>query len=269
MYSIENLEKELNTKELKSLYLFFGEEKYLIETSTKKIKNIFGEAIKGINYVQIDETNVSTIISEIETPSFGYNKKLIIAKNTGLLKKESKRKNNELANIKENLCKYLSENLNLIKESIVLIIIEEEAEKQDLYNIIDKNGVVCKFDYQKPAQLIARLKSICNMYKVEIENYTLQYFIESCGTNMEELINEIRKLIEYAGEGGKIEKEDIDKLCIKKLESVIFDLTDNLGKRQIKKALEVLNNGFALGLFPEGTRNKTTKLLQLIIQYSK
>ncbi len=242
MYSIEKLEKELNTKELKSLYLFFGEEKYLIETSTKKIKNIFGEAIKGINYVQIDETNVSTIISEIETPSFGYNKKLIIAKNTGLLKKESKRKNNELANIKENLCKYLSENLNLIKESIVLIIIEEEAEKQDLYNIIDKNGVVCKFDYQKPAQLIARLKSICNMYKVEIENYTLQYFIESCGTNMEELINEIRKLIEYAGEGGKIEKEDIDKLCIKKLESVIFDLTDNLGKRQIKKALEVLHN---------------------------
>ena len=242
MYSIENLEKELNTKELKSLYLFFGEEKYLIETSTKKIKNIFGEAIKGINYVQIDETNVSTIISEIETPSFGYNKKLIIAKNTGLLKKESKRKNNELANIKENLCKYLSENLNLIKESIVLIIIEEEAEKQDLYNIIDKNGVVCKFDYQKPALLIARLKSICNMYKVEIENYTLQYFIESCGTNMEELINEIRKLIEYAGEGGKIEKEDIDKLCIKKLESVIFDLTDNLGKRQIKKALEVLHN---------------------------
>ena len=242
MYSIENLEKELNTKELKSLYLFFGEEKYLIETSTKKIKNIFGEAIKGINYVQIDETNISTIISEIETPSFGYNKKLIIAKNTGLLKKESKRKNNELANIKQNLCKYLSENLNLIKESIVLVIIEEEAEKQNLYNIIDKNGVVCKFDYQKPAQLIARLKSICNMYKVEIENYTLQYFIESCGTNMEELINEIRKLIEYAGEGGKVEKEDIDKLCIKKLESVIFDLTDNLGKRQIKKALEVLHN---------------------------
>ena len=242
MYSIENLEKELNNKELKSLYLFFGEEKYIIETNTKKIKNIFGETIKGINYVLIDETNVGTIISEIETPSFGYNKKLIIAKNTGLLKKETKRKNNEITNIKENLCKYLSENLDLIKQSIILIIIEEEAEKQELYNIIDKNGVVCKFDFQKPAQLISRLKSICNMYKVEIENYTLQYFIESCGTNMEELINEIRKLIEYAGAGGKIQNEDIDKLCIKKLESVIFDLTDNLGKRQIKKALEVLHN---------------------------
>ena len=59
---------------------------------------------------------------------------------------------------------------------------------------------------------------------------------------MQDLINEIRKLIEYAGENGKIEKEDVDKLCIKKLESVIFDLTDNLGKKDIKKALEVLRN---------------------------
>ena len=59
---------------------------------------------------------------------------------------------------------------------------------------------------------------------------------------MQDLINEIRKLIEYAGENGKIEKEDIDKLTIKKLESVIFDLTDNLGKRNVAKSLEVLKN---------------------------
>ena len=59
---------------------------------------------------------------------------------------------------------------------------------------------------------------------------------------MQDLINEIRKLIEYAGEGGKIQKEDIDKLSIKKIESVIFDLTDSLGKRDIQKALEVLKN---------------------------
>ena len=59
---------------------------------------------------------------------------------------------------------------------------------------------------------------------------------------MQELINEIRKLIEYVGENGTIKKEDIDKLCIKKLESVIFDLTDNLGKKETNKALQVLNN---------------------------
>ena len=59
---------------------------------------------------------------------------------------------------------------------------------------------------------------------------------------MQDLINEIRKLNEYAGENGKIKKEDVDKLVTKKLESIIFDLTDNLGKKNIEKALQVLRN---------------------------
>ncbi len=59
---------------------------------------------------------------------------------------------------------------------------------------------------------------------------------------MQDLINEIRKQIEYVGEDGKITKESIELLCIKKIESIIFDLTDNLGKKNITKALEVLNN---------------------------
>ena len=59
---------------------------------------------------------------------------------------------------------------------------------------------------------------------------------------MQELINEIRKLIEYTGPGGTITKEAVDMLSIKKLESVIFDLTDTLGKKDTKKALEVLQN---------------------------
>lgn len=59
---------------------------------------------------------------------------------------------------------------------------------------------------------------------------------------MQELINEIRKQIEYVSEGGKITNKTIDLLCVKKIESIIFELTDNLGKKNIRKALEVLNN---------------------------
>ena len=53
---------------------------------------------------------------------------------------------------------------------------------------------------------------------------------------MQDLINEIRKLIEYVGENGTIKKEDIDKLSIKKIESIIFDLTDDLGKKDINRS---------------------------------
>ena len=83
---------------------------------------------------------------------------------------------------------------------------------------------------------------ICKAYKVNANDSTKQYFIECCGTDMQTLINEIRKLIEYAGENGTITKELVDTLSIKQIESVIFDLTDNLGQKKVKEALEVLHN---------------------------
>ena len=157
------------------------------------------------------------IVSDIETPSFGFDKKLIIAKNTGFFKKESKKKAKENKdNIKGKLLDYLNENFDFVKDSIVLVFVEEEAEKNDLLQFIDKNGAVCNFEYQKANQIQARIKAITNAYKVNIDVPTLSYFLECCGTNMQELVNEIRKLIEYVGEGGTITKEDIDKLSIKK-----------------------------------------------------
>ena len=63
--TIENLEKELKSGQLQSLYLLYGEELYLLETNLKKIKTLFGECVKGINFIMIDEQNVSEIISDI------------------------------------------------------------------------------------------------------------------------------------------------------------------------------------------------------------
>ncbi len=58
---------------------------------------------------------------------------------------------------------------------------------------------------------------------------------------MQDVINEIRKLIEFAGSNGTITKEDVDKLSTKQMEAVIFDLTDRLGNKQVEKALEILD----------------------------
>lgn len=234
--TVENLEKELKQEKLHSIYLLYGEETYLLENAVKKIKKIFGDLILGINYIQINETNVNGLISDIETPAFGYDKKLIIVKNLNILKKE-KKSNTDL---QKKISEYIKENIKTIDQTTVLIFIEEELIKCDLTNTIQELGEVCNFERLKPIELKKRLKTICNMYQVNIDENTLQYFIETCGTNMQVLINEIRKLIEYEGKNGTIKKEDIDKLSIKELESRIFDLTDNLGKRDITKVLEML-----------------------------
>lgn len=236
------------------LYLLYGEERYLLENKLKKIKKEFGDTIKGINFIQIDESNVSELISDIETPAFGYPSKLIIAQNTGLFKKEKKaakgkssktdsaeikKKSNNLA---DKIAEYIEEHKGIFQKDVTLVFVEEEADKDNLYKEIEKNGEVTNFELLKMPQLIDNIKKICNAYKVNIDYETTKYFIECCGISMQDLINEIRKLIEYAGTNGTIKKEDIDKLSIKQLDSVIFDLTDSLGKKDIKNALNVLNN---------------------------
>ena len=243
MLKIEDLEKQLNQGIAKGIYLLYGEETFLLNQQLKKIKKIFGETVKGINYIIIDENNIQELISDIETPAFGYPTKLIIAKNTGIFKREGKGKTGGASKeLKDKINDYLKENIEQINSTVILVFVEDEVEKNSIYNTIEKIGQVCNFEEQKPFQIIKRLKSICSAYKVNVSDDTLQYLIECCGTNMQNLINEIRKLIEYAGENGTIQKQDIDKLCIKKIESVIFDLTDNLGQKKVKEAMDVLYN---------------------------
>ena len=240
--TVIELEKDLKEAKLNSLYLLYGEEVFLLESCLKKIKKLFGEIIPGINYIQIDDTNVDNLISDIETPSFGYEKKLIIVKSSGLFKKEGKRKNTKITELKDKIAEYFKNNISDIKDYNVIVFIEDEIEKNTLYKIIDKEGIICNFEKQKPADIIKRLKAIFNAYKVNIDNETLKYLIEECGTSMQDLINESRKLIEYAGENGTVEKSDIDLLCIKQIEAVIFTLTDSLGKKDIASAMQTLKN---------------------------
>ena len=228
-----------------SVKLLFGEETYLLETRLKKIKKDFGELVNGINYIKIDDTNAQELISDIETPAFGYEKKLIIARDTGLFKKEKKTAKGQEAvtnKLMNKISEYINENISVINEAVELVFVEEEAEKNALYKAIEKNGEVVEFALLKLPELIQNIQKICAAYKVKIDNTTAKYFIESCGTNMQYLINEIRKLIEYVGQDGVILKREIDLLAIKQIDSVIFDLTDNLGKKDIRKAMEVLNN---------------------------
>lgn len=236
----ENLEKELNQGNLRAIYLLYGNEKYLIDTLLKKIKKAFGELLQGINYVVIDETNLKDLIFNIEVPAFGYDKKIIFIKHSGLFKKDGRKK--EATPFQKKIMQYIEENISTMEEMVTLVFVEGEIDKNQVYDVIQKYGVICQMDELKPVQLVAKLKQICQLYQVQVEDATLSYLLEVSGTNLQILMNEIRKLIEYVGQDGKITKEAIDLLAIPQIESVIFDLTDNLGGKKTAQAIKVLDH---------------------------
>ncbi len=233
-----------------AIYLFYGEETYLLETRVKKIRKEYQQLILGINFIQIDDTNAEELIADLETPAFGFDKKLIIAKNTGLFKKEKKTTKSDSKKKKvddtklplnEKIAKYIQENSEELKDTVDLVFVEQEVDKNALYQAIEKVGEVKEFALLKLPDLIANIKKIAVAYKVNIDDATAKYLVECCGTSMQDLINELRKLIEYKGENSNITKQDIDLLCTKQIQAVIFDLTDNLGKKETSKALDVYN----------------------------
>ena len=131
----DSLDRELNN-ELRSIYLLYGEEQYLIDMAVKKIKKKFGELLLGINYIVIDETNLENLIPNIEMPAFGYDKKLILVKNSGLFKKDGRKKT--ATPFQEKIGNYISDNLNIINEGVILVFIEQEIDKNSVYDIVER-----------------------------------------------------------------------------------------------------------------------------------
>lgn len=259
---IEELERNLKAGQLASVYLLYGEETYLLESQLKKIKNLFGEKIVGINYITIDETNLQDLIYNLSMPAFGYEKKLIIVKDCDLFKKETKKKMAKTQGNSQKIAEYLLENTQEVMDANILVFLAQEAEKNELYQAIEQIGVVCHFEKLKMPELVKRLKAICKAYGVTVEDDTLSYLIQNCGTSMQELINEVRKLIEYTKTGGSFGREEVDLLTIKQTEAVIFDVTDYLGNKNTKAAIDTLHELVA-------NKEPLQRLLILIYQHFK
>lgn len=96
----------------------------------------------------------------------------------GLFKKDARKKIGINSEIVNKINSYIEENIKQIKETVTIVFIEQEADKNEMYKTIEKLGIVCNFEELKPIQIIARIKAICKSYKVTIEDSTIKYLIE-------------------------------------------------------------------------------------------
>ena len=71
-------------------------------------------------------------------PCFGYDKKMIVVKNSGLFKKEMKKKTtSSLKEIRDNLEEYLKQNSNDVMQNVILIFIEDTIEKLNITKTVE------------------------------------------------------------------------------------------------------------------------------------
>ncbi len=240
--SFDILKKELKENKLQNVYLFYGQEDYLIKYYMNAIANlIVNEETKDLNYIYLEgKKDTETLIENCETMPIFSDKKLVIARNSGFFKSkkgggegsDKKSENNKLADYIDNIPPYTC-----------LIFVEQEVDKRiKLVNTIKKKGLVVEFDYQKPADLVKWVAKVFKSHKKTIDSIAASYIVENSEYSMVELLNEIDKIVNFIGDKQQISIDDVQSVCTKTIKSRIFDLTDAVAEGNISKALILLND---------------------------
>ena len=226
-----------------NLILITGEDAYEKEEKLEQVKNNFGECIKGINFIVLDKTNINRLEDEINTYPFGFSKKLIIVKVDKKEKKENT-ENSEVAEEQEEKNDWLTPSVeDALKtlEDVVVVFYGDIKKTTKIYKLVQKNGECIVCDKKKEYDILSWASRIFAVSGINISNSDINYLISISGTDKLMLKNEIDKLIDFADDTKQVTKKDIDAICIRTSDVIIFDLTDSLGNKDTKAALNSLN----------------------------
>jgi DNA polymerase-3 subunit delta len=252
--SISILKQDIKNKKLNNLYLFYGDEDYLIKHYLNNIEDIvLGGDQTGLNKIVLEENiEIRKIIEACETMPFFCEKKLVLVKGSGLFK--SKRGIRGKQNNKDELLDYM-QNIPL---HVCLVFWEREIDKRlKTVDAIKKKGLVVQFPYQNQNELVRWVMKVVGSNNKEIDTKTASFLIEICEPGMNDILNELDKVLMFLGDRPKVTVDDIEKLCTKSIKSRVFDLTDAISERNVDTALKLLNDMIIL-------KEPLTKILFLI-----
>jgi len=245
---IASLNAQIKSKELLPVYLFFGEEIFLIDHYVNEIKKIVaGSDINGLNLVIFEnKVDINDIVDACNTfPAFS-DKKLVLVKNSQLFarggKNSSKEADQDHASDNKSqqvLADYFPE----IPGTTCLVFIENNVDKRlGIYKQIEKYGLAAEFSRLSADELVPWVIKGFQSLRKKVSPEAAQYLVAVSEPDMYTLKNEIVKICTYADSKDEINLNDIKLLVTPTIKSVIFDLLDAVARKEASKALKLLDD---------------------------
>lgn len=236
----------IGKNQIKNLYLFVGEENYLIDQALKELKaKILAPDLQEFNFILIDgrEASYEKIIDACETLPFMAEKKLVYIKELHILtgKNQVLSKKEE-----EDLIGYISQ----IPESTILVLYGQPSvdNRKRIIKEIKKHGHIVEFNRLKEADFNSWIKTIFKSLgksigpkELALFKNNLDYLGRSSLQSLYDVENEIKRLTAFMGEKTLVEKEDIEKTGSSSFHNDIFNLLDAIDKYNFPEAIERLN----------------------------
>ncbi|NLX61300.1 MAG: DNA polymerase III subunit delta [Tissierellia bacterium] len=240
-----------NMKEgkLKTVYLFYGEEEYMMDYTLKILKETYiTESLETLNYIAMEgeDINFEKILNACETLPFMSEKKLIIIKELPILTGKRNLQTTESIDGKT-LADYL---LNLGNYVVLIFTVKDKDVKKSspVYKSIRKVGDVVEFNRLRGKDLNTWVENSFTSRKRRISKTNVNYFIKQSfyfDSNSEktlyDLENEIIKICNYVSINGEVTKDIIDNVMAKTLEMNVFNLLNEISNKKGANAIRIFN----------------------------
>ncbi|MDY3618098.1 DNA polymerase III subunit delta [Agathobaculum sp.] len=219
------------------LYIISGEETYLKEYYLKELKEkVVDETFRDFNLTEFDGKSLTPeLLSEaLDSYPAMAEKKLVVVTDFDLYKPP--------AIFADKLPELLSDLPDYICLVFFFDILEGKPDKRTkLYKLLNKAACFAEFDHLEERELTAWIERQFRALDRAISPDVCSYMIFLCGNSMTNLQGEIEKAAAHSTTG-EIKKYNIDSVCSRVLEAVVFDLTDAITAGRFDRAVALIDD---------------------------
>ncbi len=233
----EKLKKDLQSGMPGKLYLIYGEEDYLKKYYLDELKAaLVDETFAEFNLVMLEGKGLTpeSLSEAVESyPAFAE-RKLVIVSDFDLYKPPA-----AFQSMLLDLLGDLPDYICLVFYYDALSFKPDKRTK--MHGLLDKTACFADFSYLQERDLISWIRRRVRALGKDIDQDTCAYMIFLCGTSMTNLITEIEKAAAHCTLD-EIKRYNIDSVCTRVLDAVIFDLTDAITARQFERAISIVGD---------------------------
>lgn len=217
---------------MKNFYLLYSGDGAILNKEINDLEKKLDISDNDIIYYNIDD--IDGIINEASTIGmFSLNKFIII--NMDSYFKDKK----DIPNI--NLLENYFDSYNSNSYLVFVCNSDSIDSRKKIVNLIKKYGIVKKIEVNDNY-----LNDYVNNYLKDngykINNGDVVYFINRVGNNINNVTNELDKLMLYKINDKIINRNDIDLLTVENIDDSIYDLVNCILKNDNEKAIKLYNN---------------------------
>ena len=134
-----------------------------------------------------------------------------------------------------------------IPDTTYFIFIESEVDKRSkLYKAVKAKGHIAELGVQDENTLRRWVQSLVKKEHKTMEPSDIAYFLNKVGTDMENILREMEKLVCYAMDRDTLTREDVDAVCVTQITSHIFEMVNAVADKNQRKALDLYYELLAL-----------------------